>query len=285
MATIDTSTEREEVKEGKEEKAAYYVLVGGEAHETQGVIPEKRELMHTSLTYVAAAYAQLRGAGVPRSRIITIVQVRDYLEGLKDGQYPKVMYEKECALLLKEGGSDYDFDAVCPSTVWRVVLGLKNENYPKVVPKGKDKVKSLTLAIYSHGDSHPAVKIIKHQHQHQHQEKKEADNAAAAAATENGSSNLMGPPDLKPHLDPLKHEWFVHMPYPNKDRRINNEILSFVATEGSKDAGRCRNKPEYYLYATQLRSIFCSLFQARLIEMLLFRDHSFSHHQNVSIVV
>mmetsp|Transcript_31946 Transcript_31946/g.51793 ORF Transcript_31946/g.51793 Transcript_31946/m.51793 type:complete len:191 (-) Transcript_31946:140-712(-) len=24
---------------------------------------------------------------------------------------------------------------------------------------------------------------------------------------------------------------------------------------------RCRNKPEYYLYATQLRSIFCSLFQ------------------------
>mmetsp|Transcript_31947 Transcript_31947/g.51794 ORF Transcript_31947/g.51794 Transcript_31947/m.51794 type:complete len:425 (-) Transcript_31947:140-1414(-) len=261
MATIDTSTEREEVKEGKEEKAAYYVLVGGEAHETQGVIPEKRELMHTSLTYVAAAYAQLRGAGVPRSRIITIVQVRDYLEGLKDGQYPKVMYEKECALLLKEGGSDYDFDAVCPSTVWRVVLGLKNENYPKVVPKGKDKVKSLTLAIYSHGDSHPAVKIIKHQHQHQHQEKKEADNAAAAAATENGSSNLMGPPDLKPHLDPLKHEWFVHMPYPNKDRRINNEILSFVATEGSKDAGRCRNKPEYYLYATQLRSIFCSLFQ------------------------
>jgi len=112
---------------------------------------------------------------------------------------------------------------VCPSTVWRVVLGLKNENYPKVVPKGKDKVKSLTLAIYSHGDSHPAVKIIKHQHQHQHQEKKEADNAAAAAATENGSSNLMGPPDLKPHLDPLKHEWFVHMPYPNKDRVLTTQ--------------------------------------------------------------
>uniref|UniRef100_A0A7S4DN08 Uncharacterized protein n=1 Tax=Lotharella globosa TaxID=91324 RepID=A0A7S4DN08_9EUKA len=216
---------------------AYYVLVGGEAHQTQGVAPEKRELMHTSLTYVASAYAKLRKAGVPRNRIITIVQLKDYIRCHKEGAYPRTMYEKECALLLEEGGADYDFEDVNPLTVWNVVLGIKTKKTPKVVPKEKGLVKSLTLAIYSHGDSHPTKKI----------EKKKDPTPDVKTSNVNG-----GPPN-KPHLEPLKHEWYFHMPY-HSDKEASANTLAFVATEAAKN-------PLCYVYATQLRNMFASLFK------------------------
>lgn len=221
-------------------REAYYVLVGGEAYETMGVVPSKREMMHTSLTYVASAYEQLRASGVPRRNIITIVQLKDYLRGLKDGQYPKTMYLKECKRLLDEGGADYDHDMVCPETVWSVCLGTRSQRYRRVVPsKG---AKSLTIAIYSHGDSHPAI-------------------AGSKEPAEDHKRSPADPVALQPHLNPLRHEWFVHMPYPsNRDSPTTQEMLSPVAIEGSKTAGRTRNKPLCYLYSTQLRSMFCRLF-------------------------
>jgi hypothetical protein len=157
---------------------AWYVLVGGEAYECQGK-PTGRDLMHTSLSYIAQAYAHLRGAGVPRSRIITIVQLDDYLCGLRmrDTEYPKSMYLKECKLLLSEGGVDYDHHAVNPHTIWAVLLGMSGVGTPKVVPK---EATSVMFAVYSHGDSHPAH---------------------AGAKEKPGTA-----------LDPTKHEWFCHLP-------------------------------------------------------------------------
>ncbi|GAB5355969.1 hypothetical protein AAMO2058_000250800 [Amorphochlora amoebiformis] len=227
----------------------YYILVGGECHEIQGVMPRsKRELMHTSLTYVASAYDKLREAGVAREQIITIVQLEDYLLGLKDGGYPKSMYLKECARLIKEGGPDYDFDMVNPETIWNVLLGLKSKDYPKVVPKDKGTVKSLTVAIYSHGDSHPAVRV-----------KTETKKDTKQDTTEKNAKELIGPAKRKPYLHPLKHEWFVHMPYPSKTK-VGKNMLEFVATDGSVGAGKTREKPLCYLYATQIRAIFVKLF-------------------------
>ncbi len=161
-----------------EAAGAWYVLVGGEAYECQGK-PAGRDLMHTSLSYVAQAYSHLRGAGVPRSRIITIVQLHDYLDGLgmRDTDYPKSMFLRECELLLREGGADYDHQAVNPRTIWAVLLGLSAAGTPKVVP---NEATSVVFAVYSHGDSHPACA---------------------------GAKEKPGTP-----LDPTKHEWFCHLP-------------------------------------------------------------------------
>merc|ERR1712086_1211160 len=47
-------------------------------------------------------------------------------------------------------------------------------------------------------------------------------------------------------------EWFAHFPYVS----TRSDIYDFVATEGAKDAGVGKNRPDNYLYSTQLRIIF-----------------------------
>ena len=226
-SVVDTgATEPLPSDSGESEGEAWFVLVGGEAHETQGV-GRGRELMHTSLSYVAQAYASLRTAGVPRDRIITIVQLKDYLDGLgmADDEYPKSMYLKECNQLLAEGGADYDHRAVNPHTIWSVLLGKTSAQCPKVVPTN---ALSVTFAIYSHGDSHPVT----------------------AGAKEARS------------LDPLRHEWFAHMPYPSsQSSALTQQMTQFVAVDGARLAGPARNKPFCYLYATQLRAVFAEMFR------------------------
>ena len=67
--------------------AATFVLVGGEAYEWQGIPQkEKREFQHTSVEFIGSAYQSLRQAGIPRDRIITVVQLRDYLDTLISGE-------------------------------------------------------------------------------------------------------------------------------------------------------------------------------------------------------
>ena len=215
----------------QEKKKAYFVLVGGEAYESHGK-PAGRDLMHTSLTYVASAYAQLRNAGVPREQIITIVQLKDYLDnlGMHADEYPKSMYLKECSLLLQEGGADYDFRSVNPETIWAVLLGRASAKHPKVVPI--DSSSSVTFAIYSHGDSHPV----------------------SAGQKEETSASL----------HPLRHEWFCHLPYPcDSLSDLTQRMTEFVAMDGSRKAGHGRNRPLCYLYATQLRAVFAQMFRNR----------------------
>ena len=116
----------------------FFVLVGGEAYESQGCEPARRELMHTSVNFVGEAYAELRSCGIPRSQIITIVQLSDYLDVLDQGSkgafrsngLPPSIYAEvaeqtraKSALLLEEGGADYDGTAVNPYTVWCCMLG------------------------------------------------------------------------------------------------------------------------------------------------------------------
>jgi hypothetical protein len=208
------------------------VLVGGEHYTTQGAVLETRELLHTSLTFVAEAYNTLREAGVPRTQIITIVQLQDYLRTpwLQDGKYPKSMVVAKCARMIAEGGADYDFETVNPATVWAVLRGRRRlssddpqapPRFPKVVPCDPGVVASLHLSVYSHGDSHPATAACA------------AAVAAAAArskkhATTSDVSNVV---EVAEGMDPLAHEWFAHMPYPAQPEELAAEILSFIATE------------------------------------------------------
>mmetsp|Transcript_6079 Transcript_6079/g.11198 ORF Transcript_6079/g.11198 Transcript_6079/m.11198 type:complete len:382 (+) Transcript_6079:250-1395(+) len=157
---------------------------------------------------------------------------------------------------------------VCPSTVWNVLLGHKSNKYPKVVPAGKGHTKSLTIAIYSHGDSHPALRATQKGNEKKDETTSTSSSGGEQRADETKSSalsattkSLAGPPNDKPYLDPLQHEWYVHLPYPSECKKTSGQILSFVATDGSIGAGKTRDKPECYLYATQLRAIFVKLFQ------------------------
>lgn len=207
-----------------------FVLVGGEAYEWQGGPVEQREFQHTSVPFVGSAYEALRSAGVPRSSIITIVQLQDYFSTLARGEkgeliditgIPPKYYteqrertEEKCRRLLAEGGANYDNEDVNPGTVWSVLLGetLGGSGTSPVVPA--DGEGPIIFGIYSHGDCHPA-----------------ASSGEAA-------------------------EWFAHFPY----RCTRDDIYEFVATAGAKDAGRGKDRPLNYLYATQLRLIFHRIF-------------------------
>ena len=116
---------------------ASYVLVGGEAWNWHGVEPIKRQLSHTSVSFVCRAYNQLRELGVPPSSIITIVQLRDYLDGLNIAAQTegvdsrlKIGYGfahqstlSAASRMLAEGGPTYDGKDVNPYTFWSVMNG------------------------------------------------------------------------------------------------------------------------------------------------------------------
>ena len=206
-------------------RLAMYVLVGGESHGSQGVSRDRRELCHTSLAFVGAAYEELRSGGIPKEQIITIVQLNDYLDGLREGAtgaweqangMPARYYDElietttsKCARLVAEGGADYDYEDVNPWTVWRCVLGLGEG---KVVRDAS----SIFLGIYTHGDNHPTVRGAKEQ-------------------------------------DTMKNEWYAHMPYECPDAG-KDSMYAFVAMSEAKGA------PFNYLYGSQLRAMFAQLF-------------------------
>jgi hypothetical protein len=199
--------------------------VGGEAKETHG--GAVRELQHASLSHVAQAYEKLRKSGIPRARIITIVQLSDFLSHSEAG-WMKSHYESICQLLLAEGGADYDFEQVNPATIASVLLG---EGGGKVVPKDAG---SVLFAIYSHGDSHGVF-----------------DSAANEPAI-NSASACMDPAQAPKKLDPRTNEWYAHLPYPCPEQQVD-QLYSFVATQKGKH-------PHCYLYATQLKQIFTRMF-------------------------
>lgn len=205
---------------------------------------DKRELMHTSLTFVGQAYNSLRAAGVPRSRIITVVQLNDYLrsphlEG--DGSWLKgQVADGSCRRLLDEGGATYDFKSVNPATVWSVLLGEKSDDCPVVVPS--DHSGALFVAIYSHGDSHPATASA------QATDKAESSRVRAAH-----SSRPWAPAVIAEKKDYTQHEWYCHFPYPAMPASVAQQMTAFVATETAE-------QPQCYLYATQLRALFAQLF-------------------------
>ena len=257
---------------GEETRRPWYVLVGGEARSFCGPNLEQRELMHTSLTWVCEAYAKLRSAGVPRERIITIVQLRDYTERtpwLEDGVYPKSMVMKVGARLIAEGGADYDFELVNPGTVVAVLRGqsttLDGGVFPKVVPRS---ARAVHLAIYSHGDSHPSNALGA------------AASAARKAAERTAEKDMSATIPAPVEMDRRNYEWFAHFPYPIAPPSLAAELLSFVSTEyaglatevGSGSSGAAASSSSSassspallpgasFLYANQLAATFSHLF-------------------------
>ena len=210
--------------------------------EMQGRNIHERELVHTSLSFIAEAYDRLRESGVPRSRIITIVQLKDFLRSphLSKGTYPYSMYEKKCGRMLREGGADYDYAACNPATLWAVLLGQQSDEFPKVVPRGNCSM--LFLAVYSHGDSHQSTNS---------DEERRRDQAPGADCSE-----AVG---VLETLDWRQHEWFFHFPYP-AGGPVGEEMRSFIATERARAAGRGRNKPDHYFYATQFQTALIRMF-------------------------
>lgn len=226
------------------EGGPFFVLVGGDAQEYMGGDIRSRYCEHTSLTHIGKTYAFLRASGVPRDNIITIVQLNDFLSSPHmQGSHPmKSTYLTDCQRLIEEGGADYDFRDVNPGTIWSVLQGKPpvGAASQKVVPANCG---ALFFAIYSHGDCHPCS----------------ADESLALRSERASSCESQFEAPKK--LNPLQHEWFAHMPYPTTDELLKMEMLSFVATEGA--TGLHFSSPERYLYATQLRATFVSLFSNR----------------------
>eukprot|EP00658_Telonema_sp_P-2_P055317 TRINITY_DN43977_c0_g1_i1.p1 TRINITY_DN43977_c0_g1~~TRINITY_DN43977_c0_g1_i1.p1 ORF type:complete len:396 (-),score=96.21 TRINITY_DN43977_c0_g1_i1:172-1257(-) len=213
----------------------WFVLVGGEAMETQGGDPSKRELMHTSLSFIAEAYNSLRSVGVPRSNIVTVVQLEDFMRTTTPGEYCHQYYSGVCAKMMEEGGADYDFEMVAPSTVWAILSGNQyGGRYPKVLPPDAH---SVFFCVYSHGDSHSSLKHT------------------SPAAQPRGPANPMDVVAVPSELDPSKTEWYAHFPYPSPEE-MRRPMLEFVSTDGCP-----KGDGAYYLYASQLKSLFSQMFQ------------------------
>jgi hypothetical protein len=267
--------------------AAYWVLIGGEAPSQHGpgVAYHERNFEHTSVSFVGEAYSALRKAGVPRIQIITIVQLQDYLEQLRrgaqrkpspdsgesiewvDNGIPAAYYESQlqrteaaCQLLLDEGGADYDFEDVNPSTVWEVLLGEQqqqgqtqnDDGSKKRFKRAKRIIPSessapIFFAIYSHGDTHSAMPA-----------KQQSNSQPPAASTVPNRQTT---------------EWYAHLPYPS----CRHDIYDFVATEGgcqssaTTPGGAAQQQqqqarpPDAYshFYVTQLRLVLLRLFERR----------------------
>jgi hypothetical protein len=216
--------------------------------EFQGSNVETRHYEHTSLSHIGKTYEFLRSSGVERMNIITIVQLRDFLRSphmeRDRGRESKAGYLADCLRLVEEGGADYDFDAVNPGTVWCVLRGIPPpaaegaEGNQKVVPKNSGPI---FFAIYSHGDCHPCA----------------AEDSRALSLGVSPDGRFVAPVKL----NPLQHEWFAHMPYPTKNKSLEDEMLSFVATAGA--TGAHFSSPQRYFYATQLRATLVALFLQR----------------------
>jgi hypothetical protein len=235
--------------DGDASAGAYHVLVGGDAYDSMGPDLTRRDLLHTSLTFVADAYNSLRESGVPRANIITIVQLDDYFRTphLRDGEYPMEMVKTKCARLIREGGADYDHEGVNPGTVVAVLRGLHRHHtdaadaparWPKVVPRAAGS--AVFLSVYSHGDSHPSSAAASRKH-------------VGAALARRSHSHL--PVTVPEAMDTREHEWFAHLPYPTRPAAFAEELLEPIATEFAR-----RQRPRCHLYATQLKMCFSGLF-------------------------
>merc|ERR1719240_1807157 len=102
---------------------------------------------HCSMEHVGTAFNKLRAIGVPRSRIIVIAQIEERREWLRHAiltglpncvsadaddkfaarEATRQIYRRKLALLeqccggiIREGGADYDGEAVNPETIFNV---------------------------------------------------------------------------------------------------------------------------------------------------------------------
>jgi len=208
-----------------------FVLVGGEAYELQGKALGEREFQHTSVPFIGSAYEALRAAGVERRNIITIVQLADYLQMLTRG----------------ETGEFTNVTGIPPK--WYTEQREKTEiKCRRLIDEGG--------ANYDASDVNPATVwsvLLGEAIQ-------EGDLRPVVRGDDHGAVvfGMYSHGDCHPAVGGGgAAEWFAHFPYPSRRR----DMYEFVATDGAKDAGVGKNRPECYLYSTQLRLIFHKIFE------------------------
>ena len=300
MSLADT-IKKEKEKSGEDgDGPACYVLIGGEAWKWQGVEPLKRHVFHTSASYVCRAYDQLRDLGVPHSSIITIVQLRDYLDGLTSASESEGIdsrlkmgytYAHKSTLsvasrLLAEGGPTYDGKDVNPFTIWSVLRGEASERTPVVVPPNS---RFIFFGIYSHGLCHsvfpppPKLKGVKVEVDIKVKEgnnveigislikpppKKEGEQGIKTEGGPNGEDVSVGGASQSPYHqagEPVSHE---------RMDPLTHEWYAFLPYGPDPPAPHLldfvctvgapeEERPETLFYASQLKAILCHLFLKR----------------------
>ncbi|KAL1526483.1 hypothetical protein AB1Y20_015193 [Prymnesium parvum] len=166
-------------------RGLWAVLIGGESgssmvQDPQRTRPGKWMGSHTSLQAIGRAYAQLAPV-LGRDRVIVIAQLRETLEWLEAAsesdegclrvagatrhrallQRRLEETRRDCALLLADGGADYDYEAVNSATVLRVLRGDDRdgaEGGGQGRPRGRVIPASATAVLVmlnSHGNAHP----------------------------------------------------------------------------------------------------------------------------------
>ena len=169
---------------------AHCVLVAGE-HWKVTTGEHNMGTNHCSMEHVGAAFDSLRAAGIPRDRIIVIAQIEERREWLRraiasgeprctsaaaDGreddeeaavEASREMYRRKlaaledcCGGIIREGGADYDAEAVNPETVFNVLTAALNDApSPARGPIVPRDCQGIALMIYSHGCSHETAPI------------------------------------------------------------------------------------------------------------------------------
>merc|ERR1712070_1007811 len=101
--------------------------------------------------------------------------------------------------------------------------------------------------VYSHGDHHPVDPSIQE---------------AVDVADPKARRNPMDPVAVVEKMDSANNEWFAHLPYPAtapEDVPLVEEMLAPIAVAGAKGKPG-RDRPDCFLYATQLRMMFVRAF-------------------------
>jgi len=220
---------------------AHCVLVAGE-HWKVTTGEHNMGTNHCSMEHVGTAFDSLRAVGIPRDRIIVIAQIEERREWLRraiasgkprctsaaaddqeaddeaTAEASRKIYRRKlaaleqfCGGIIREGGADYDAEAVNPETVFNVLTGaLNNEPYPEstapIVPRD---CQGIALMIYSHGCSHETAPLDGEYYRHLLTTipcdacGKPHPPVEASAATQ---------PDHE-HVSLRTNEWYVHLPH------------------------------------------------------------------------
>eukprot|EP01043_Picozoa_sp_COSAG02_P058822 COSAG02_NODE_7387_length_3038_cov_1.543042_1_plen_585_part_00 len=243
---------------------AHCVLVAGE-HWKVTTGEHNMGTNHCSMEHVGAAFDSLRAAGVPRDRIIVIAQVEERREWLRraiasgkprctsaaaDGQeaddetaadasrriYRRKLaaLEELCGGIIREGGADYDGDAVNPETVFNVLTGaLKDEPHSQSGPIVPRDCQGIALMVYSHGCSHETAPLDGEYYRNLLTTTpcdacgKPHPPAAEASATTQLDHE---------HVSLCTNEWYVHLPH-NAPSAAQATVAANESAETSAETG------------------------------------------------
>ena len=230
---------------------AHCVLVAGE-HWKLATGERNMGTNHCSLEHVGFAFDRLTALGVPRRRIIVIAQLAERREWLRKAaasgrpcctssasasaepdeaglELSRRIYaqklatlEESCAGIIRSGGADYDFDAVNPETVVRVLTGALDAQPAEQAAAGPVVPRDCAgtfLGIYSHGCSHETADLDGDHWRRlmatipydvcgkPHPLPPPATDGAGAA-----EGKREGEPDHE-HISLRTNEWYIHMPH------------------------------------------------------------------------